>query len=82
MPIVLGIITLAILLVIGMRLAERLGHPFWYGLALGIPVVNLFVLAFFAFTPSPREQRLAEIEAELADLRRGPPPRLAHDPVD
>lgn len=80
MPIVLGIITLAILLVIGMRLAERLGYPFWYGLLIGVPVLNLFVLAVFAFNRSPREERIAELEAELAEVRRGPPRRLVHDP--
>jgi hypothetical protein len=80
MPLLLGILTLAILLVIGMRLAERLGYPFWYGLALGVPIVNLFVLAFFAFNRSPREERIVELEAEIARLRRGPPPALRHDP--
>jgi hypothetical protein len=80
MPIVIGILTLAILLVIGMRLAERLGYPFWYGLAIGVPVLNLFVLAAFAFKRSPRERRIDELEQELAALRRGPPRRLIHDP--
>lgn len=80
MPIVLGIIVLAILLVVGMRLAERLGYPFWYGLAVGIPVLNLFILAAFAFNRSPRERRIEELEGELAALRRGPPRRLVHDP--
>jgi hypothetical protein len=80
MPLLLGILTLAILLVIGMRLAERLGYPFWYGLALGVPIVNLFVLAFFAFNRSPREERIVELEADIARLRRGPPPALRHDP--
>lgn len=80
MPLVLGILALAILLVIGMRLAERLGYPFWYGLALGVPIVNLFVLAFFAFNRSPREERIVELETEIARLRQGPPPALRHDP--
>jgi len=80
MPIVIGILTLAILLVIGMRLAERLGYPFWYGLAIGVPVLNLFVLAVFAFKRSPRERRIDELEDELAALRRGPPRLLIHDP--
>lgn len=80
MQILLAILTLAVLLVIGMRLAERLGYPFWYGLFIGIPIVNLAVLALFAFQRSPREDRIAALEAELEDLRREPPRRLVHDP--
>jgi|GEM_PF-2167509 len=69
----LAIVIFAILLVVGMRLAERLGYPFWYGLAIGVPVVNLFVLAAFAFARSPKEQLIADMEAELSDLRSGQP---------
>lgn len=80
MQIVLAILMLAVLLVVGMRLAERLGYPFWYGLFIGIPIVNLAVLALFAFQRSPREDRIATLEAELAALRAEPPKRLGHDP--
>lgn len=80
MQIVLAILMLAVLLVVGMRLAERLGYPFWYGLFLGIPIVNLAVLALFAFQRSPREDHIATLEAELEVLRREPPRRLIHDP--
>lgn len=77
---VMAVLLLAILLIVGMRLAERLGYPFWFGLALGVPVVNLFVLAFFAFNRSPREQRLDELEAENARLRHSDAiPRIARD---
>jgi hypothetical protein len=79
MSILLGILVLAILLVVGMRLAERLGYPFWYGLAIGVPVLNLFVLAAFASNRSPREARIEELEAEIERLRRGPPRQLTHD---
>lgn len=79
MSILLAILVLAILLVVGMRLAERLGYPFWYGLAIGIPVLNLFVLAAFAFNRSPREEQIRHLEEELAALRHAHPRRLAHD---
>lgn len=68
MPIVATLVVLALLLS-GMRLAERLGYPFWFGIGLAIPVVNLFMLGYFAFRVSPKEQRIAELEAELARER-------------
>lgn len=77
MPIIITLVVLALLLS-GMRLSERLGYPFWYGIGLAIPVVNLFLLGYFAFRVSPREQRIEELEAELARERGG---RLAA-PVD
>jgi uncharacterized membrane protein len=75
MPII-ATLTILALLIAGMRLAERLGYPFWYGIGLAIPVLNLFVLGAFAFLKSPKERRLEELEAELAAARgaRLPPP--------
>jgi hypothetical protein len=72
MPIAITLATLALLLA-GMRLSERLGYPFWYGIGVAIPVVNLFVLGWFAFRISPKEQRIAELEAELAARRQALP---------
>lgn len=73
MPIAIALATLALLLA-GMRLSERLGYPFWYGIGVAIPVVNLFVLGWFAFRTSPKEQRIAELEAALAAQGRLAPP--------
>jgi hypothetical protein len=72
MPIAITLATLALLLA-GMRLSERLGYPFWYGIGVAIPVVNLFVLGWFAFRISPKELRIAELEAELAARRQALP---------
>jgi hypothetical protein len=68
MPILATLALLALLLA-GMRLAERLGYPFWYGIGLGVPLINLLVLAWFAFRVSPKEQRIGVLEGELARLR-------------
>jgi hypothetical protein len=68
MPIIAALTVLA-LLIAGMRLAERLGYPFWYGIGLAIPVVNLFVLGAFAFLKSPKERRIEQLESELAAAR-------------
>jgi uncharacterized protein YebE (UPF0316 family) len=68
MLIIVTVVMLALLLA-GMRLAERLGYPFWFGIGLAVPVVNLFLLGYFAFRVSPKEQRIAELEAELARER-------------
>jgi hypothetical protein len=74
--VVIGVIAYLILLLAGMRLAERLGYWFVWGLGLGIPVVNLFVLCYFAFSKSPNEHRIDALERELAlyrDHRLAPP---------
>lgn len=68
MPIIAALTVLA-LLIAGMRLAERLGYPFWYGIGVAIPVVNLFVLGAFAFLKSPKERRIEQLESELAAAR-------------
>ena len=68
MPIIAALTVLA-LLTAGMRLAERLGYPFWYGIGVAIPVVNLFVLGAFAFLKSPKERRIEQLESELAAAR-------------
>jgi len=68
MPILATLTVLALLLA-GMRLAQRLGYPFWYGIGIAIPVVNLFVLGAFAFVKSPKERRIEELEAQLAAAR-------------
>ncbi|MFN9738950.1 MAG: hypothetical protein ACK59R_10435 [Pseudomonadota bacterium] len=68
MPIIAALTVLALLMA-GMRLAERLGYPFWYGIGVAIPVVNLFVLGAFAFLKSPKERRIEHLESELAAAR-------------
>ncbi|MFN7552011.1 MAG: hypothetical protein ACK59M_06545 [Pseudomonadota bacterium] len=68
MPIIAALTVLALLMA-GMRLAERLGYPFWYGIGVAIPVVNLFVLGAFAFLKSPKERRIEQLESELAAAR-------------
>ena len=82
MPVIISaLITLALLLA-GMRLSERLGYPFWYGIFLAIPVVNLLVLGFFAFRRSPKEERIEALERELERARAGrllPPARDTAD---
>lgn len=78
MPIIATLTVLALLLA-GMRLAERLGYPFWYGIGLAIPVVNLFVLGAFAFVKSPKERRIEELEAQLAAARLARLPGPADD---
>ncbi len=62
-------LTYAAMLVAGMRLAQRLGYPYWYGIGLGIPIVQLFVLGWFAFARSPRDVELERLREENERLR-------------
>lgn len=60
-PIVLGV--LAIAAIIGWcRLAKRLGHEPYMGLLMIIPVVNVVVFFYWAFTESPNEKRLKAMQ--------------------
>lgn len=59
----------AAMLVAGMRLAQRLGYPYWYGIGVGIPVVQLLVLGWFAFARSPRDEEIDRLREENERLR-------------
>jgi hypothetical protein len=59
----------AAMLVAGMRLAQRLGYPYWYGIGIGIPVVQLFVLGWFSFARSPRDEEIDRLREENERLR-------------
>jgi hypothetical protein len=77
MVVVASVLAYVLLLIAGMRLAERLGYRFLWGLGFGVPVLNLLILCYFAFAKSPNEERLEYLERELAlyrDRRLGAPP--------
>jgi hypothetical protein len=59
----------ATMLVAGMRLAQRLGYPYWYGIGIGIPIVQLLVLGWFAFARSPRDEEIDRLREENERLR-------------
>jgi hypothetical protein len=59
----------AAMLVAGMRLAQRLGYPYWYGIGIGIPIVQLLVLGWFAFARSPRDEEIDRLREENERLR-------------
>lgn len=59
----------AAMLVAGMRLAQRLGYPYWYGIGIGIPIVQLVVLGWFAFARSPLDAELERLREEVERLR-------------
>jgi uncharacterized membrane protein YhdT len=45
------------------RLAKKAGYPRWFGLAMLVPLLNIGLMIWFAFTEWPIETKLARIEA-------------------
>ena len=68
---VVGAVLLALFIVlcIGRQLAVKLGHAPVMGFLVLVPVVNIGLLFFFAFTTSPLERRIKFLEGEIQRRR-------------
>ncbi|MFO7527506.1 MAG: hypothetical protein R6W86_01690 [Marinobacter sp.] len=54
----LWMLVIAIVVVIpAWRICQRTGYPGWMGLLILIPVINLFLLYFLAFSEWPADKR-------------------------
>lgn len=51
-----------------MRIASNAGYSKKIGVALALPVVNLFALFWFAYAKWPVREQLAETRRELAQV--------------
>jgi hypothetical protein len=55
------------------RIALKAGYPRWYGLLMMIPIANVVLMIWFAFTRWP-------LENDLLDARLAGPPVMRADP--
>ncbi|MDA1216338.1 MAG: hypothetical protein O2812_05645 [Chloroflexi bacterium] len=51
------------------RIFVRVGWTPWLALVMAIPIANLVVLIMFAFSSWPINDRVRELEAEIARLK-------------
>lgn len=72
MPYVLGVLVIGALLAYAWsRVFRRIGWPPWLAVVAVIPLIAAVVLVVVAFSRWPLEDRVAELERELARLRGG-----------
>ena len=55
-------------IVVSFKLAKRLGYEGTTGLLMMIPVINYIVLAVWAFTDSPNERKIRDLERTISRL--------------
>jgi hypothetical protein len=55
-------------IVVSFKLAKRLGYEGTTGLLMMIPVINYIVLAVWAFTESPNERKIRDLERTISRL--------------
>jgi hypothetical protein len=55
-------------IVVAVKLAKRLGYDGTTGLLMMIPIVNYIVLAVWAFTESPNERKIRDLQREISNL--------------
>jgi hypothetical protein len=55
-------------IVVAVKLAKRLGYDGTNGLLMIIPIVNYIVLAVWAFTESPNERKIRDLQREISNL--------------
>ena len=67
---VLVVIVAAVAMVVpACRICARVGYPLWLGLLAVVPVANLCLLFFVAFTKWPIEAELARSRQESPSVR-------------
>ena len=65
----LGLVFAAVQIVVWWRIFTRIGWPPIVAALMAIPVANLAVLVYLAFTPWPIEQRHESLQNDLKRLR-------------
>ena len=50
-------------------IARKAGYPRWYGIGMTVPLVNVFVLFWFAFATWPIEYKLLELQLQDTPAR-------------
>jgi hypothetical protein len=57
-----GIVGTVFFTIVFCKISSKAGYPWWYGLGMFVPLVNVFVIIAFAFSEWP-------IEMEMLDMR-------------